>query len=139
MRLIHKDPKKYINRTIIFHGRFWLIQAVHLSHIELADHVRQEKGILLPHMWQNCRVFPERQEIAGTFPRLISLLREVCLLTYTEAETAILSYLVDGPFSYGSEAVARIGGTGNAIRRSLMHRHRVRRAKRGRLPTSTSA
>jgi hypothetical protein len=128
MRLIHQDPNNYINRTIKVRSRYWLVKAVHTDHIELVDHVRQEKGKLTFDMWKKSRVFPELQEIANQYPRLCNLLRQVCLLTRTEAESAIQGFIVDGPFSMGSEAVARIGGSAFALRRALPHRHRVRDA-----------
>lgn len=126
MRLVKKDPKNFINRTVVTHGRYWLLKAVHPDHIELLDPVRQEKGRLQLKQWDSCRIYPERSEIAATYPRLVDLLREVCLLTRTEAEMTVLCYLVEGPFYSGSEAVSRIGGTGNAIRHALMHRQRAR-------------
>jgi len=129
MRLIHQDPKNYINRTIkVRGGRYWLVKAVHAGHIEVVDHVRQENGKVTVDMWKDSRVFPELQEIAAQYPRLINILRQVCLLTHTEAESAIQGYIVDGPFFYGSEAVSRIGGAVAAIRHALPHRHRVREA-----------
>jgi hypothetical protein len=62
------------------------------------------------------------------YPRLVALLREVCILTHTEASSALLM-LKDGETEGGAEAVARIGGPLKAVAHALRFRHRVRRTE----------
>lgn len=133
MRLNNQDPKNYINRTICYRGHFYFVSSVDQDNtVHLYDHVKQKKGLLRPDQWAASTLYPNADEVATRYRRLIAVMRDVCLLTQTEAHAAIIGHLTHGPFFYGSEALARIGGSAFAVRRAINHRHRSQAHRRNR-------
>lgn len=98
----------------------------------LKDHVRNERGLLRRHQWDECALFPSNEEVRSRYPRLLAVLRITCLLTSTESECLLLGYLTTGSAFMGSEAVARIGGALSALNRAMIHRARARQEIRRR-------
>lgn len=126
MRITTKQHGGLIGRTLIYRQQFWLVEAVDTEHIKLAKSHDQKKGVLRIEQLQDCRLYPTRDELRSRYPRLLHLLCQTCLLTSTEAESALEGYLTSGMGFYGSEAVARIGGAWAAIRHALQRRRYCR-------------
>lgn len=139
MRLKFQTPANYIGRTIVYRGRYWLVEGIDGTDVVLKDHARGERGRLKNHQWGQCSVYPEVEEVRIRYRRLIAVLRSVCILTATEAECLLIGYLTTGPAFMGSEAVARIGGAFNALHHTMRHRIRVRQEmKRSEYPNHQS-
>lgn len=128
MRLLHCEPRSLIGKTIVYRHQFWRVDDVADGHLVLSKHVREERGLLLVRLLRETRLYPTDTLVAARYPRLIQLLKETCLLTNTEAVSAIQGYLLNGGFDYGSEAIAHIGGALSAIRHALSRRRYVTRA-----------
>jgi hypothetical protein len=126
MKLNNQDPRKFIGRTIIFRHQAWLIDGVDGTHVKLSKPGLQEKGLLLLHLFSQCRLYPQPDEIRARFPKLLRALRTVCNLTTLEAENAVFCMITYGQHFMGSEAIAHIGGAGRAIALCWRHRTRVR-------------
>lgn len=125
MRMTHQDPMQYIGRTISVRGSFYRIEGMNdKNQVQVSNPVNQQKGLLIPELWDKCRLYPSHEEVAARYSRIIALLRDVCIQTQTEARATIIGHLMQGPFSYTSEAVAWMGGSANCIRHALRHRHR---------------
>jgi len=126
MKLKNRDPHAYIGRTILCKGTAWQITKVDDEHIHLYKPGSNEHGKLMPYLFGRCRLFPPASEIRTRFPKLLRALRTVCNLTSGEAENAVLGIVVHGYFFSGSEAVALLGGGGNAVQRCWRFRRQVR-------------
>lgn len=125
MRMTTQDPQQYINRTILIRGVFYRIDGMDDDgKVLLSNPVNKNKGRLLPELWRESRLYPSQEEVAERYPRIIALLRDVCIQTQTEARATVIGHLMQGPFSCSSEAVAWMGGSSFAISHALRHRHR---------------
>lgn len=135
MKLTNRNPRNYIGRTIIHRGIAWHVDGVDGEDILLSKHGLDQKGKLALHLFGSCILFPSAGEIQARFPKLLRALRIVCNLTSGEAENALLGMITNGPFFIGSEALAQLGGSANAVGRCWRHRNRVREScARTRLP-----
>jgi len=126
MRLKNRDPQEYVGRTIIFCHQAWQVDAINATHILLSKPGLQEKGLLLMHLFDQCRLFPQLDEIRVRYPKLLRALKTVCNLTTLEAENAVFCMITYGQHFMGSEAIAHIGGAGRAVALCWRHRKRVR-------------
>ena len=126
MRITSSQHGGLIGRTLIYRQQFWLVEAVESGHVWLTKTHDQKKGVLRLAQLRDCRLYPTRDELRRRYPRLLQLLRQTCLLTSSEAESALEGYLTSGSGFYGSEAVARIGGAWAAIRHALQRRRYCR-------------
>ena len=127
MRLINAEPNSLLGQTIIYRHQFWRVDQIDNDSLKLSKHCLDASGKLGVHQLRYCRLYPSADVIQQRYSRLIRLLREVCLLTQGEAESAIQGYIVNGGYFVGSEAVAHIGGALSAIRHALSRRHIARR------------
>lgn len=126
MKLMNRDPRDYIGRTIICRTGAWRIDGVDTEHVLISRPGLDTKGKLLLHLFGNCTLFPSAGEIQTRFPKLLRALRTVCNLTSGEAANALLGMITNGPFFAGSEALAHLGGSANAVGLCWRHRNRVR-------------
>ena len=126
MKLTNRTPRNYIGRTIICRSGAWRIDGVDSEHVLLSKSGLDTKGKLCLHLFGSCTLFPSAGEIQTRFPKLLRALRTVCNLTSGEAENALLGMITNGPFFAGSEALAHLGGSANAVRLCWRHRNRVR-------------
>lgn len=126
MKLTNRNPRNYIGRTIIYRSGAWRIDGVDSEHVLLSKSGLDTKGKLGLHLFGSCTLFPSAGEIQTRFPKLLRALRTVCNLTSGEAENALLGMITNGPFFAGSEALAHLGGSANAVRLCWRHRNRVR-------------
>lgn len=126
MKLKNRDPRAYIGRTIIHKGIAWQITQVDGEHVHLYKPGSNHHGKLLLRLFEQCRLFPDASEIRARFPHLLRAMRTACNLTTGEAENAVLGMIVNGPFFAGSEALAHMGGGGNAVRVCWRVRRQVR-------------
>lgn len=132
MRLLNAEPISLIGQTIIYRHQFWRVDQIDNDSLKLSKHCLDASGKLGFHQLRYCRLYLTVEAIRQRYTRLIRLLREVCLLTQGEAESAIQGYIVSGGYFVGSEAVAHIGGALSAIRHALSRRHFAQRAFRAR-------
>jgi hypothetical protein len=126
MKLTNHNPRNYIGRTVIYRSGAWRIDGVDSEHVLLSKSGLDAKGKLGLHLFGSCTLFPSAGEIQTRFPKLLRALRTVCNLTSGEAENALLGMITNGPFFAGSEALAHLGGSANAVRLCWRHRNRVR-------------
>lgn len=126
MKLKNRDPREYLGRTIICRTGAWRIDGVDGEHVLLSKPGLEAKGKLPLHRFGNCTLFPSAGEVQARFPKLLRALRTVCNLTSGEAENAIVGMITNGPFFAGSEALAHLGGSANAVGLCWRHRNRVR-------------
>jgi hypothetical protein len=126
MKLKNRDPRSYIGRTIFYKGVAWQITKVDDENVHLYKPGQNQHGRLRLELFGQCKLYPEASEIRTRFPRLLRALRTACNLTTGEAENAVLGMTVNGPFFAGSEALAHIGGAGNAVRVCWRVRRQVR-------------
>lgn len=126
MKLTNRNPRNYIGRTIICRSGAWRIDGVDGEDVLLSKPGLEIKGKLRLHLFSSCTLFPSAGEIQARFPKLLRALRTVCNLTSGEAENALLGMITNGPFFAGSEALAHLGGSANAVGLCWRHRNRVR-------------
>lgn len=126
MKLNNRDPRAYIGRTIFHKSVAWQITKVDDENVHLYKPGQNQHGLLRLELFGQCKLYPEATEIRTRFPKLLRALRTACNLTIGEAENAVLGIIVNGPFFAGSEALARIGGGGNAVRVCWRVRRQVR-------------
>lgn len=134
MRLLNTEPKTLIGQTIIYHQQFWRVDHVDHNGLKLSKHCLTASGKLGFHQLRYCRLYPSTESIRHRYSRLIRLLKEICLLTQGEAESAIQGYIINGGYFVGSEAIAHIGGALTAIRHALSRRQFSQRNLRARKP-----
>jgi hypothetical protein len=126
MRLINRNPSDFVGRTIFHRHVAWRVDGVDDEHVLLSKPGLNQKGRLRHHLFAECILYPEPAEIRTRFPMLLRALRTVCNLTTAESENAILGTITHGIFFNGSEALAHLGGSGNAIGLCWRNRTRVR-------------
>jgi hypothetical protein len=126
MKLKNRDPRAYIGRTIFYKSVAWQITKVDDENVPLYKPGQNEHGRLRLDLFGQCKLYPEASEIRTRFPKLLRALRTACNLTTGEAENAVLGMIVNGPFFAGSEALAHIGGSANAVQRCWRFRRQVR-------------
>lgn len=130
MRLTNVSLESLIGRTVIHRSACWLVTAIAEDREALIVQRFNSNGKLLVRLLSECTLYPTDMEIRSRYSRLLTMLRHTCLLTQTEAESAVIGFIVNGFFHYGSEAVSRIGGSGQAIRHAIARRHYVQRSLR---------
>lgn len=126
MKLNNHNPRDYIGRTIIHRAGAWRIDGVDDEHVLLSKPGLNSEGKLRLDQFGSCTLFPSAGDIQTRFPKLLRALRTVCNLTSGEAENALLGMITNGPFFVGSEALAHLGGSANAVGLCWRHRDRVR-------------
>lgn len=129
MRLKNVAPSALVGRTIIYHFQFWNVRSVSedTQRLLLGRDWSQDKGVLRFDQMKQCRLYPSSEEVCRQHPFLLRALRWSCILSHGEAEGAVLGYITTGSQYMGSEAVAHVGGSLQAIRHALRCRHAVRR------------
>lgn len=130
MRLINVALESLVHRTVLFRGVSWLVTGITEDREALNVERFRGPGKLLVRLLPQCRLYPTDIEVRSRYPRLLGAMRESCLLTRTEAESALIGFIANGSSDYGSEAVSRIGGSREAIRHAIARRHYVRRSLR---------
>ena len=127
MKLRNINPASLVGRTIIYRHQFWEVDDVTDDELRLKRSWSNQRGLLRIEQLAQCSLYPSREEIAAKYPKLIRALRHACILTATEAEGAVHGYLTTGSQFMGSEAVAHVGGSLQAIWHAIRCRHMVRR------------
>jgi hypothetical protein len=127
MKLKNRIPADFVGRTIIFRGQAWNVDSVDADKMYLSRPGLNQKGQLRHDQLADCRLYPTREELLAQFPMLVRALRWACILSQSEAVGAIHGMITTGPFFMGSEAVAHVGGSANAIRHAWRCRNTVRR------------
>jgi len=126
MKLKNRNPQDYVGRTILFRNDAWHIDAVDNTHVLVSKPGLQTTGKLMLELFAQCTLFPSPDEIRARYPKVLRALKAVCNLTSGEAENAVLGFIICGWSFKGSEALAHVGGSGNAINHCWIHRNRVR-------------
>lgn len=127
MKLKNRNPADFVGRTILYRHQAWNIDAVDNTTIFLSRPGLAQKGRLQHYQFADCRLYPTREEVLAQFPRLMRALRWACLLSQSEAVDAIHGMITTGSYYMGSEAVAHVGGSANAIGHAWRRRHNVQR------------
>ena len=127
MKLRNRNPANYVGRTIIYRHQAWKIKSVTGNTIHLVKTGIDLKGQLQLHQFADCRLFPTRAEVLAQFPNLIRALCRVCKLSQDDAVVAVRGQITTGSYYMDSEAIALLGGTGNAMGLALRGRHKKRR------------
>jgi hypothetical protein len=127
MKLKNRNPADFVGRTIIYRHQAWNIDALDGTTIYLSRPGLAQKGQLRHSQFADCRLYPTREEVLTQFPMLVRALRWACILSQSEAVGAIHGMITTGSYFMGSEAVAHVGGSANAIGHAWRCRHNVRR------------
>lgn len=127
MRLKNRNPAKFVGRTIIHRHAAWRIDSVLGDTIRLSKPGLAHKDQLRLEQFADCRLFPTREEVIAQFPKLIRALGRVCKLSQCEAAGAIRGMVTTGSYYMDSEAIAMLGGSGNAMGLAWRGRHKKRR------------
>ena len=127
MKMMNRNPAAFIGRTIVFRHQSWQLVAVSDADVHLYRPGPNQHGRIRRDLFSECRLRPRQEEILAQFPRLVRALRWACLLSEAEAIGAILGMLTTGSYYQGSEALAHVGGSGNAIGHAWRCRHAVRK------------
>lgn len=127
MKLKNRNPADFVGRTIIYRHQAWKVDAVHGNAISLSRPAREEKGLLRLEQFFECRLYPTCEEVLEQFPMLVRALRGACSLSQSEAVDAVHGMITTGSYYMGSETVAHMGGSENAIRHAWRRRHNVQR------------
>lgn len=127
MRLKNRNPAKFVGRTIIYRHAAWKIDSVAGDTIHLSKPGLAHKGQLRLDQFADCRLFPTREEVIAQFPKLIRALGRVCKLSQYDAAGAIRGMVTTGSYYMDSEAIAMLGGSGNAMGLAWRGRHKKRR------------
>lgn len=127
MKLKDRNPADYVGRTIMYRHQAWTIKSVEGNTIHLSRPLRSQNGQLRIEQFAECRLYPTHEEVIASFPRLIRSLRKACIFTQSEAVDALHGMITTGSYFMGSEAVAHMGGSANAIRHAWRRRHNVQR------------
>jgi hypothetical protein len=127
MKLKNQNPANFVGRTIIYRRQAWKIKSVAGNTIHLVKNGIDRKGQLQLHQFADCRLFPTRAEVLAQFPKLIRALCRVCKLSQDDAVVAVRGQITTGSYYMDSEAIALLGGTGNAMGLAWRGRHKKRR------------
>lgn len=127
MKLKNRNPADFVGRTITYRHQAWNLDSVHGNTIHLSRPGRPQNGQLRLEQFAECRLYPTREEVLAQFPMLVRALRWACILSQSEAVDALHGMITTGSYYMGSEAVAHIGGSANAIRHAWRRRHNVQR------------
>jgi hypothetical protein len=121
-----KDTSNLVGRTIqAWNKQYWLVEGIFENEVSLSCGVSHAKGKLKVSDLARCKLYPTMDEVEKRYPRLIHIMKHTCSLTQGEAVSAVHGYITAGPFFYGSEAVARIGGSTFAINHAFSRRKYV--------------
>lgn len=108
-------------------GTWWRVDALEGDDILLSRCNNQVKGRLRASSINRCTLYPTHEEIEQRYPRLVRSMSWGAGLSHDEAISAVIDYLVNGPFSKCCEAVANFGGAAAVIGQAIRSRHVVRR------------
>ncbi len=112
-----------VERTVRVHEQHWHVKSFDGNRFTVIHGPLRTQGIIDERMWRRCRVIPSFEEVQSRYLRIVRALREVCLLTQTEAASAVYGLALSGLNFAGSEAVARLGGAARSVQHAFAHRH----------------